>query len=120
MQDYRKLHVWRKAHAHNLNVRNLAKRFPLTGYASLKAQITSATESIAFNIVEGSAASSRKEFARFLDISIKSATETEYQLQLARDYSVVSLNEWESLADETVQIRKMLCRLRAKLLEHDE
>jgi four helix bundle protein len=67
--------------------------------------------------VEGCGASSRKEFARFLDISIKSATETEYQLQLARDYSVMSLSDWESLTDETVQIRKMLCRLRARLLE---
>lgn len=40
-----------------------------------------AAESITTNIVEGCGAATRREFARFLDISIKSTSELEYQLQ---------------------------------------
>jgi four helix bundle protein len=56
--------------------------FPRTGYRSLREQIVAAAESIPFNIAEGCGASSQKEFARFLEISIKSANELEAELQL--------------------------------------
>jgi four helix bundle protein len=119
MQDYRKLLVWRKAHALVLNVKKSSQRFPRSGYSPLKLQLTRSAESIPFNIVEGCGASSRKEFARFLSISIKSANETEYQLTLARDYSVMTTTDWKFLSEETVAIRKMLCVLRKKVLTAD-
>lgn len=79
--------------------------------------MTTAAESIAFNIVEGCGASSQKEFARFLDITIKSAFELEYQLQLACDYGVLPRDRHLRLAKETVEIRKMTFALREKVLE---
>lgn len=78
--------------------------------------MTRAAESIAFNIVEGCGASSQKEFARFLDIGIKSTTELEYQLDLARDYEVLSESDWQSLSVQTTDVRRMLWGLRAKVL----
>lgn len=77
--------------------------------------MTSAAESIAFNIVEGCGANSQKEFARFLDIGIKSAMELEYQLQLARDYGVLRHRDWQSLSAETIDVRRMLYGLRTKV-----
>ena len=120
MQDYRRLLVWQKAHRHVLSVRDSTNRFPRTGYASLKAQLTKSCESIAFNIVEGCGARSQLEFAKFLDISIKSASETEYQLELARDYSVMSQSDWVSLSEATIEIRRMLCGLRKTVLERNK
>ncbi len=117
MQDYRRLRVWTKTHAHVLNIRRATHRFPRSGYASLKSQAICAAESIAFNIVEGCGSASQKVLARFLDISIKSASELEYQIMLARDYGVLGESEWKSLSEETVDIRRMLCGLRAKVLE---
>ncbi len=117
MQDHRRLRVWTKSHAHILNVRRATHRFPRTGYASLKSQMTRAAESITFNIVEGCGSSSQKELARFLDISIKSASELDYQLVLARDYGVLPDGEWKTLSEQTIDIRRMLCGLRAKVLE---
>ena len=76
-----------------------------------------AAESIAFNIVEGCGSTSQKELARFLDISIKSASELEYQLMLARDYGVLGESVWKALSEGTTDIRRMLCGLRAKVLE---
>ena len=80
MQDYRRLRVHGSAHTLAIRVRGVTRQFPKAGYTPLKAQMTSAAESIAFNIVEGCGAESQKDFARFLDIAIKSAMELEYQL----------------------------------------
>lgn len=116
MQDYRKLRVWRHAHTLALSVRRATQRFPRTGYASLRSQITASSESIAFNIVEGCGTSSQAELARFLEISRKSSMELKYQLQLARDYGVLPQPVWESLSKEVIDTRRMLCGLRAKVL----
>lgn len=116
MQDYRKLRVWEHAHALALTVRRSTDRFPRTGYASLRSQLTRAAESVAFNIVEGCGTTTPAEFARFLEISIKSSMELEYQLELARDYGLLPQPEWEELSSTTIDARRMLCGLRAKVL----
>ena len=116
MQDYHNLRVWRKSHQLALATRRAAGRLPRTGYASLRNQITASAESIAFNIVEGCGSSSRKELARFLDISIKSTLELEYQLKLAMDYGVIKPEEGTGLSGEVVDTRRMLCGLKKKVL----
>jgi four helix bundle protein len=103
-----------------LKARKATHRFPRSGYATVRKQLIGSTESIPFNIVEGCGASTQKEFARFLDISIKSSSECEYQLELVKDYGILPVLEWEGLAKKTVIIRKMLCKLRARVLESAE
>jgi len=120
MQDFRRLLVWQRAHAFALDVRRATDAFPRTGYADLKSQLRRAAESIASNIVEGCAAASRKEFARFLDISIKSASESDYRLELARDLGVLLHGVWKPLAREVVELRKMLSGLRRTVLRAAE
>jgi four helix bundle protein len=82
----------------------------------LATQLVKAAESISATIVEGSAASSQREFARFLDMSIKSSSECEYWLQLAADEGVMGLRYWKHLTTEVVDIRRMSCGLRRKVL----
>ena len=91
-------------------------RFTRRGHATLKSQLTHSAESVAANIVEGCGAATKKEFARFLDIAIKSATETEYHLIAARDFKLLDPDQWHHLTAETVAIRKMLYAYRQKLL----
>ena len=86
----------------------------------MKSQMIRAAESIATNIVEGSAASSRREFARFIDVSIKSSSELEYHLLLAKDNGVLRQRLWERLNGEVVEIRKMLSAFRRALLKRDQ
>lgn len=116
MQDFRQLTVWQRAHAFAVDVRRATRAFPRTGYSELKSQITRAADSIASNVVEGTAAATRKEFARYLDISIKSTSEVDYRLELARDSGVLPYREWRRLATEVVEIRKMLYALRRAIL----
>ncbi|HUQ83194.1 MAG TPA: four helix bundle protein [Gemmatimonadaceae bacterium] len=115
MQDYHQLHVWERAHAFAVEIRRVAGQFP-PSFSELRSQIIRAGESIPSNLVEGCGAATRREFARFVDISIKSTAEVQYRLELARDHSLLVPETWEELTSEVVQIRKMLHGLRKKLL----
>jgi four helix bundle protein len=94
MQDFRQLRVWQRAHELSLAIKQVARAFPKDGQSERKAQIIRAADSIVSNIVEGCGAATRKEFARYLDISIKSAAELDYRLQLARDEGSTSYETW--------------------------
>ena len=111
--------MWQKAHLLALDVRRASRGFPRSGYTALKSQTVGAAESVVFNIVEGCGATSRKEFARFLDISIKSTLELECQLELAKDYGVLAERAWRSLTADTVEVRRMVCGLRRAILNAD-
>jgi four helix bundle protein len=117
MQDHRKLQIWRMACSLCIDVRAAVNRFPKRGYAELKEQMITASESIANTIVEGCGAESNKEFARFLAMSIKSNRELEGQLELAYGYHILSEQRWHTLSEYTVLIRKKTYTLRTKVLE---
>jgi four helix bundle protein len=116
MQDPRDLKVSHRARANAVAVRKASKAFPKKGYAKFKDQLTSAAESVTFNIAEGCGADSPAEFARFLSISIKSAFELENQLDLARDYEILPAPQWEALTKETREIRMMTSGLKRAVL----
>jgi four helix bundle protein len=116
VRDFRGLDVWRKAHALMLNVRRATHDFHRKRSGPLQTQITRSSEGISNSIVEGCFAATQKEFARYLDISIKSSGETENQLQQARDRGLLGAREWRSLSAQTIEVRKMLIGLRKKIL----
>jgi four helix bundle protein len=119
MRDYRKLRVWESAHALAIKVRRATEKFPPSGYASLKAQIIEAAESVVSNIVEGAGARTQREFARFLDISIKSATELQGELELARDNHILDRRTWEDLDGDVVSTRRQTIALRKAIIRRD-
>src|SRR5437763_16255710 len=93
MRDFKRIKAWHRALAIALHKRT--KTFSRAGHARLKAQLTGAADSVRDTIAEGCGAATNKEFARFLDMSIKSANETEGHLLTARDLALFSLDEWE-------------------------
>ena len=74
---------------------------------------------MAENIVEGCEATSTKDMARFFDMSIKSANETEHHLLNARDRVLISPEDWQKYTAETIEVRKMTYTYRKKALEGD-
>ena len=90
MQDFKHIRAWQRAHALAIALHKLARGFSRAGYAHLRSQLTRAADSIAATIAEGCGSETNKEFARFLDMSIKSANETEQHLLSARDLDLVS------------------------------
>jgi four helix bundle protein len=67
------------------------------------------------NIAEGSARSSDKEFARFLYISLGSASELEYFSILIGDLVLVKKPEAAKIETDAAEIKRMLSGLIASL-----
>ena len=116
MSDYKKLKVWRKAHALALDVHRIATRIRGSDNASLRSQIIRAAMSIPTNIVEGTGQKSGKEFARFIGFALNSASELEYHLMVAYDLRLIGRSDFESLSSRTVEVRKMLHGLQNRVL----
>jgi len=79
-----------------------------------------AAASIPANIAEGRRKTSEKEFARFLGIALGSASELENHLILARDTGVILEDEFVSLVDQTITVRKMLYALLKRLASDND
>lgn len=120
MSDFKKLNVWRKAHAVSLNVHRTARGIRGAEYVSLRSQLIRAAMSIPANIVEGSGQLSRREFGRFLRFALNSSTELEYHLTVARDLEALKPAEVDALLTQTVEVRKMLYGLLKRVLGTSE
>lgn len=115
MQDFRKLKVWQKSHSLVLRVYADTATFPQTETFGITAQTRRAAVSIAANIAEGSARSSDKEFARFLYISLGSASELEYFSILVADLGFLRRADAAKLESDAAEIKRMLSGLIASL-----
>ena len=71
-------------------------------------QLLRSGTSIGANIVEAKAASSRRDFANFYNIALKSANETKYWLCLLRDSGLVAANKIAKILVEAEELSKML------------
>ena len=61
-----------------------------------------------------------REFARYLDISIKSASEVDSRLQLLRDEGNLRYEVWQPVSERVIRVRKMAFRLRSSVIAADE
>ena len=114
MQDFRKLKVWERSHDLTLRVYELTAQFPREEIYGLTSQIRRACASIPTNIAEGCGRESPADFARFLQIAMGSASETEYLIQLSHDLKYFNAHQYVELTDEIVRIKKMLTALLRK------
>lgn len=111
MQDFRKLDVWREAHASALAVYSATQTFPSSERFGLTSQMRRSAASVPTNIAEGCGRHTPTDFARFLDIAAGSVSEVDYQLLLARDLGYLAPEAHRKLSDQTQRIRRMLASL---------
>lgn len=115
MQDFRRLVVWKRAHAHVLTLYAVTKEFPSGERFGLTAQIRRSAASIPTNIAEGCGRRPGADCARFYEVAASSATELEYQLLLARDLTLLRADRCVRLLEETTEIRRMLTALARRM-----
>jgi len=115
MADFKKLKVWRKAHALALYAHRVALGIRGSQYSSLRSQITRASMSIPANIVEGREQKSEAEFGRFLRYALSSTSELEYHLIIARDIRVMTSEDYINLLTLVKEVRMMLFGLLKRL-----
>ena len=107
MKDFRQLKVWEKSHQLALAIYKATKE-ELYGLTS---QIRRSSMSIPTNIAEGCGRFTDADFARFLQMAMGSASETEYQLILARDLEFLPKDSYEKLHNEVEEVKRMLASL---------
>ena len=111
MQNYRRLAVWRKAHAVALNVHRLTQGIPRRDNAGLVSQLRRSALSIAANIAEGCGRATDPDFAKFLQIAVASSTELEYHLEFAADAGNIPRIQFTSRQREVIEVRRLLIGL---------
>ena len=71
-------------------------------------QLLRSATSIGANIVEAQASSSKKDFTKFFNYSLKSANESVYWLSLLKDAKKINNYQIEYLLNETKELAKIL------------
>jgi four helix bundle protein len=116
VQSHRDLIVWQKAMDLAVAVYRLSQQFPKSEAYGITLQLARAVTSIPANIAEGSARSSRKDYANFLAIAKGSLMEAETLLMLSVRLGYVKDADANQAFGLVTEISKMLTALRAKLL----
>jgi four helix bundle protein len=115
MRDFRELKVWGKAHQLVLDTYRATTSFPQAEMYGLTSQIWRAAASIPANIAEGCGRAGDAELARFMQISMGSASELEYHLLLAKDLEFLPSDAHQSLNAQTVEVKKMMASFLTRL-----
>ncbi len=108
MRNFRELQIWQRSHNLTLVVYRLTKEFPNSELYGLVSQMRRSASSIPTNIAEGCGRSTDKDFARFLDNAMGSASELEYQLILACDLEYIPKDTYDKTNSELTEIKRML------------
>lgn len=116
MRDFRNYEAWQLSHKLVLEIYLLTKDFPSEEKFGLTSQIRRSSASIPTNFAEGSSKASEKDFTRFIDIALGSATEVDYQLELSKDLKYISEEKFLTLNNKIISIKKLLFALRQKIL----
>ncbi|MCU0342726.1 MAG: four helix bundle protein [Ignavibacterium sp.] len=115
MKDFRTLKVWQESHSISLEIYKLTFSFPKEEQFNLTSQLRRSISSVPTNLAEGCGRGSDKDFKRFVQIAMGSASESEYLILLSKDLNYISYKEFDKLLLEIQEIKKMLSSLISKL-----
>lgn len=111
MQDHENLLVWRRSRDVAIEIVRIARYVDARLAPGMRSQLRRAALAIPANIAEGAGAASPLEFARFLDIAIKSLNEVSSHLSIISRLQP-SFRGAEPIQAELGEIRRMLHALR--------
>ena len=115
MQDFHSLLIWQKGHDLTLKVYEASKAFPKEEMFALTSQVRRAAYSIPTNIAEGSERKTKADFSHFLQMSIGSVSELEYEILLAKDLHYIKEDKYNELKAEIVDLRKMIINFQKRI-----
>ena len=115
MQDFRKLKTWEKSHRLALRVYQITRLFPKEEKFGLVSQMRQSAASIPTNIAEGCGRGGGADMARFLQISIGSAHELDYQVLLSKDLGYLSPEDYQDFFSTLTDLKRMLAGLLTKV-----
>jgi four helix bundle protein len=104
-----KTNLQARCYKFSIDIINFIKLLPKEEiYWIISDQLLRSSTSVGANLIEAKSASSRRDFIRFYEISLKSANETKYWLGLLRDATCADSDKINLLLNEIGEISKML------------
>lgn len=100
MFRFEKLEIWHESITYGKNIYKIADQLPRNEEFGLKSQLKRAALSISSNIAEGSGSNSKKDFANFLNIAVKSTIETVSQLKFGQEMNYFHATDVTSLYNQ--------------------
>ncbi len=115
MHNFKKLSIWIKSVDFVTEIYKVTNSFPSNERYGLVSQLQRAAVSVPANISEGSAKSSNKDFARFLEISLGSTFELETELLVSLNLSYIDLEKYNQLQEKLAELQKIIIWFKEKL-----
>ncbi|MDD3078893.1 MAG: four helix bundle protein [Paludibacter sp.] len=115
MHNFKKLDIWIKSMTLVTEIYKLTTTFLNHEKFGLISQIQRSAVSMPTNIAEGSAKSSNKDFARFLEISIGSSFELETEMLIALNLGYIDSVKYHEIQNNISEIQKMIIGFKNKL-----
>ncbi len=110
MRDFRELIVWEKGHELTLDTYRATGGFPKHELYGLVSQMRRSAASVPTNFAEGCGRHGNNELARFMQISMGSASELQYQFLLAHDLGYLEKQAYTNLNFKVIELKKMLSK----------
>jgi four helix bundle protein len=115
MATHKRFLAWQECHKLVLAVYKATECFPKHELYGLRSQVRRAALSAAVNIVEGASRKGRNEFRRFLDISLGSLSEVEYEFEVASALGYVNEDAACTLAKQVRRAHFLTWKLKTSM-----
>ena len=99
--------VWQRGHRLVLEIYQITKEFPKDETFGLTSQIRRASVAFTSDLSEGFSRSSAKDKIRFYFMALGSLTEAQNQLFISKDLEYISIDKFNQLFKETIELHKM-------------
>ena len=107
--------IWQKAMDFVTEIYMLTRKYPQHEVFGLSSQTQRSATSIPLNIAEGSAKSSSKDFARFLEMAIGSSYELESAIIIARNLEYIDTELMNESINKLTELQIMILSFKNNL-----
>lgn len=108
IKSFTDLKAWQEGHKLVLQIYKTTKKFPSSETFGLISQMQRCVVSVTSNIAEGFTRQSKKEKIQFFYTALASLTELQNQLIISRDLKLLPLNEFTTLANQSILVQKLI------------
>ncbi|MFZ1612471.1 MAG: four helix bundle protein [Chitinophagales bacterium] len=115
MRNFREYEIWKNAIELADIIYSITDKFPSDQKFGLTNQLQRSVVSFSANIAEGASRISEKDFARFLEIALGSAYETESHLVIAQRRKFISDEAFNAISQVLIPLEKQITHLIMKL-----
>ncbi len=115
IRRFEDIQAWQEARVLTRMVYTATRTSPFTRDLRLCGQVESAAISVMANIAEGFDAGTDNEFARFLQIATRSATEVQSHCYAALDQTYINQEQFDKIYQQAVKTKNLIIAFRRYL-----